>query len=194
MKATLGKAVAGVTATLALLAACGDDGGEDADAMDPTEEASAPDATGNGEGEPDDDATPQSPEEEVLADYEAAIDALSAAFAVPDPEHPDLLDHWAGEALLHVQASLENFELNGEAAEGTIESSPVVTLDPQDEDGAWVDDCFVERAQKVDADTREPLSDMSHTTVSTRRRLERVDGTWKVTENESLEEDGCTPG
>lgn len=186
-------AIAAIAAglTLVTLAACGGDDSGDTDDTDTTEEAGTDPTDPAGD---DTTTTELTPEGEVLAAYEEALDAVEAAFAVPDAEHPDLLAHWAGESLRHLQPDLENMRLNGQAGEVTIESDPVVQLDPENTDKAWVVDCFIDRSQRVDAETREPVGEPSETVAETKRRLERIDGAWKVVENEYLEVDGCTPG
>lgn len=189
----------GLTIALVLLAAaCGDDSSNDEDTTTDTTapattEAPAPDDTGT--TEPDEgDTGDLTPEEQVLADYEAAMDALEAAYDVPDPEHPDLLAHFSGEALTNIQAALENFRLDGLATEATIEPHAEVELDPEDENTAWVTDCYLNLAQDIDAETRDPVGEPQESVGEVKRRLELVDGTWVVTKDEYLELDACTPG
>lgn len=175
-----------------LLTACGGDDGDD-DTDDTSAITAEPDT-------PEPEATePLTPEEEVEAAHREAMAALDAAFAVPDPEHPDLLAHWGYRALTHLQVSLENYELNGHANLGEAElHDPVVQLDPEDPDVAWVTVCIKSMSYDVDAETREPIdgvrSEEDANVMQVKDRLQRIDGEWVVVETEEREFDGCVPG
>ena len=174
-------AALGVTLFAALVAACGDD--------DTAEESSGGqdvESTTTSEGT----TTTLSPEDEVLQAYEAAGEALFAAYDPPDPEHPDLLAHLAGDALERAQADLAQLQSQGTSYVGTLEPHP--TLTSLAGDTAVVEDCFVQTAQLIDTETRQPHGEETESVVHIESHLERVDGSWKVVREQELSEP-CTP-
>lgn len=181
-----------------VLVACGGDDAED-DGGDASATTVEPEGSEQSESDGPGDTEPLTPEDEVLAAYEEAKDAMAAAFAVPDPEHPDLLAHWGKPALTHLQVSLENYELNGHANIGEIENhDPVVRFDAEDPDVVWVTVCMKDMSYDIDAESREPIagvtSEEDALIMEVRDRLQRIDGAWVVMETEEREIDGCTPG
>lgn len=195
MRATPVKAVAGIAVALALLlAACGDDGGdEDTDSTDTTEEATDPDDT-SGDGDGSNDATttePLSPEDQVLAAYEASLDALVAAYAESDVEHPDLLATHDGGALSRLQGFLAGYASEDLAHEVTFDSNPTVSR--LVENSATVTDCIREQSQRVSLDSGDPVGELDDNVFHSEVTMERVDATWKVIGQTNLE-DPCEPG
>ncbi|MGH9117021.1 MAG: hypothetical protein ACRD0A_03825 [Acidimicrobiales bacterium] len=74
---------------------------------------------------------------------------------------------------------------------GTVELRPaLVTLAG---DTAVVEDCFLERSQYVNTQTREPVGEPGQRVVHIESHLERIDGVWKVVSEQELSEP-CTPG
>ena len=136
--------------------------------------------------------TTLSPEDEVLAAYRAANDAINVAFDPPNPNHPDLVAHFSGEALSRVQGRVSQFEGQGVSVIGTLESDPAVLSLAGG--SAVVEDCFVAHDQIVDSVTRQPIGDPGEpVVVHVESHLELIDGTWKVVSEQELS-DPCTPG
>lgn len=167
-----------------MLAACGDDGEDDTAETDTTEESSEGEPDGT---DPEETEEELSPEDEVLAAYEAAWDAVVAAYDPPDPEHPDLLATFGGDALLRHQVALENYQLDGlsEVATSSENDPQVASLV---DDTAVVEDCIKEVTEMLDTETREPQKEPQEVTVHSRRHMERTEGTWKIVQVETLGE------
>lgn len=169
-----------VGAMIALSACGGDAAGEEAD-EDPSttvdESTSTTIAT----------TTTLSPEEQVLADYEAAQAAITAAFDPPDPDHPDLLATLAGEHLDRVQVRLSQYELEGRSdVLISKQSDPrVISID---DTTAVVENCVTEILQYTDTETREPLGEQRTYTALLNVDLELIDGTWKIVDGETIDE------
>lgn len=178
------RAVLAVAALAVVAAACG--GGDDGPA---NEEAIVDDETSNSSAA-DGTATTLSPEEEVLTAYEAASDALSSAYDPPDPDHPDLLATYGGEALSRIQGTLSQLQGEGVSYVGTFELHPtVITLAGNT---AVIEDCYVNHTQVVQTETREPIGEPGEAVLHVEVHLERSDGTWRLVEKQELSEP-CTP-
>jgi hypothetical protein len=167
-------------------ASCGDDDSSSGDASGGSARAEAEDATTT----TDASATTVSDEDEVLAAYRTAIDAVEAAFDPPDPNHPDLLATHAGDSLEGLQATLEQIVNETVLYVGAIEPHPTVKSLVADE--AVIEDCSVNHEQLIDRATREPKSDETEEVVLIESHLARIDGTWKIISEQELGEP-CTP-
>jgi hypothetical protein len=180
-----GTGLATITATLALLsAACG--GGEGNSSLG----ASSVSGTDTSVGEGVTTAAPPV-EGEVIEDYLAAKEALYAAFHPPDSEDPGLLAHWDGEALSTGQQLLSQLEAGGTSWVATLETNPTVVS--VNGDSAIVRDCVLDHIQAVDAATEEPIGEEQESLTHVDSHLERIDGTWKIVQEEELSEP-CTSG
>ncbi len=181
-----------VALAIAVLSAAGACNGDD-DAAGATSTANDAGATTTTAAPATTEATTTTltPEEEVLAAYRATTAALAAAYDPPNPNHPDLLAHMAGEALNRTQGLLEQLVGQGVSLVGTVELFPtLVTLAG---DTAVVEDCFRDRSQYVNTVTRAPVGEPGETVLHIESNLERIDGVWKVVREQELSEP-CTPG
>lgn len=173
-RAVVGGAVAGVV--LVLSGCGGDDGGSGGEEREPASQA----AGGSEPEETTTTTTALSPEEqEVLDAYEAANEAVVAAYDPADPEHPDLHATHGGQALFNLMNHLVNYQMEGLSVVATSsENDPEVISVSGDE--AIVEDCVSEVLETFDAETREPVRDPEMSVAHSHIHMERRDGTWKV--------------
>jgi hypothetical protein len=186
----LGRALAAAAGALLVLgvAACGgdDDNSGDASAVEDLDTTSA-DA---GDDAGSTTSTTLSPEEQVVADYEAASAAFSAAANPPNPDSPDLAAHFTGASLSRYQDALRSLQAAGATAQNTVEHHPINVVVTGET--AQVEDCFVDTTQQFSAATGEALGGPSTTTMHVDVTLQLIDGVWKVAER-SERTDPCTP-
>lgn len=173
-------AMATVCALAVVVSSCGGGDGDDESSRDSTTDESTTTTV-------ETTTTTLSPEEQVIADYNAAQAAVKEAYDPADPEHPDLLAHYAGTMLERHQFTLTEYQLEGVSdVLLSKESDPqVVSLD---DTTAVVEDCMTEVLQMTDSDTREPQADERTYTVLLRDELELIKGTWKIVDGEGIEE------
>jgi hypothetical protein len=174
-----------IAVTLALVSvACGGDGG--GSSLGASSVSGADTSVDDGVGA---EASPV--EGEVIEDYLAAKEALYAAFDPPDTDDPGLLAYWDGEALSTGQDILSQLEAGGTSWVATLETNPrVVSLTG---DSATVEDCVLDHVQVVDTATGEPMGEEQESLTHVESQLERIDGTWKIVEEQELSEP-CPPG
>jgi hypothetical protein len=171
-----------VGALLVVTAACGGDDGTEAN-DDDTESENAATSEQEPESSTGDESTttaPLSPEDEVIRDYEAASAAFSAAANPPNPDAPELAEHFTGSSLTRYQTTLRSLQEAGATAENSVEHRVLnVTIVGET---AQVQDCFVDTTEQFSATTGESLGGASTTTMHVDVELQRVDGVWKVAE------------
>ncbi|MGH9213899.1 MAG: hypothetical protein ACRD2C_24990 [Acidimicrobiales bacterium] len=177
-------AAAGALVTVVTLsfAACGDDddaSSGESSAGDQSDETTTTEAT----------STTLTEEEQVLADYEAAREAIYAAYDPPDPTHPDLVARVDGEALGATQNAVGMAQADGISYTGPFELDPVFINMSGDE--AVVEDCPSEHTQRVNTQTGEPIGEPIDQVNHQRIDLQRIDGVWKIVRVQELEEP-CT--
>ena len=174
-------ALALVCAVAVAVTACGGgDGGDEGGASDSTIDESATTTE-------EETTTTLSPDDAVIADYNAAQEAVKAAYDPADPEHPDLLTHYSGPVLERHQATLAEYQLEGLSdVLLSKESNPQVIslLDTT----AVVEDCMTEVLQLTDSTTRESESEPRTYGGLIRSDLELIDGTWTVVDARTVEE------
>jgi hypothetical protein len=173
-------------------ASCGGDDDDAGSRDDATTEEGGSDESDDTTTTAEDTSTTLSPEDEVLAAYEAASsDALAAAYDPPNPDHPDLLAHFDGEALTRHQGILRQLQATGVSYVGTIELHPTLTSLAGSE--AVVEDCYEEHTETVRTETREPVGEPTDTILHVENHLQAIDGAWKIVQIQELSEP-CTPG
>lgn len=165
-------------------AACGGD--DDDDAAEQTDPASADETTTTAEAT----STTLSPEEQVVADYRAAREAIFAAYDPPNPTYPDLVARVTGEALGAAQNSIGQAQVDGVGYTGDFELNPTFVNMSGDE--AVVEDCLNDHTQQVNAQTGEASGQPADQVHHDRIDLQRLDGVWKIVRIQELEEP-CTP-
>jgi hypothetical protein len=165
-----------------LLAACNGNGDDTADATTST----APETTTTSAP-----TTTLNLEEEVIRDYQTGTAALSAAGNPPNPNHPDVLRYWTGDALTFIQSRIGQLQANNVGAENTIETHPVVRSISADT--AVIDDCFVDHTQLIDLATNQPVGDPGTTTQNAEVHMQRGPDVWQISVR-TVREEPCTPG
>lgn len=166
-----------VAALFWVVAGCGgDSGGEEADEDGGTTTSAESSST-----------TTLSPEEQVLADYDDAQAATKAAYDPADPEHPDLLAHYAGPLLARHQTRLTEYQLGGLSNVLVSKESDarVVSLD---ETTAVIENCMTEVLQMTDSETRQPQAEPQTSTGLVSLDVALIDGTWKIMDGRTIEE------
>jgi hypothetical protein len=128
-----------------------------------------------------------SPEEQVIADYDAAQAAVKAAYDPADPEHPDLLKHYTGPYLDRHQLRLREYQLEG-ASDVLLDKESNPQLVSLDDTTAVIENCMTEVLQMTDSETREPQADPRTYNVLIRYDLELIDGTWKISDGRTIDE------
>lgn len=186
IRSTRGMVGAGVVALVLALGACG--GGDDDTATGGDDEATE-------ETEPTADETTTSaapsPEEEALAAYRASQEFLSAALGErpPNPEHPELADHFSGTALSDSVQILFDRHQSNEYLEDTVTLNPRTASATSDE--VLLVDCVEETVTVFDVDTGAEKE--SGTSVyNFRVTVTREDVGWRVSEI-TPQEEPCTP-
>jgi hypothetical protein len=170
-----------IAATVLLVVACNGNGDDAADSTTSTARETTTTLA---------PSTTVSPEDEVIRDYQAATEALSAAFNPPNPQHPDLLRYWTGDALAFYQSRINQLQANNVGAENTIETHPVVRSVTGD--AAVLDDCIVDSTQLINLATNEPVGDPGNTTQGLDVEMQRGADVWQISVR-TAREDPCTP-
>ncbi|MGH9214439.1 MAG: hypothetical protein ACRD2C_27790 [Acidimicrobiales bacterium] len=173
-----------------LLAACGGDGESSSHPESADGASSGVGDEGSGGDPASGAAASGSAEAEVLDAYRAAKEAMRAAFDPPDPEDPDLLARWDGEALGRAQDMMRQLQTGGISWAGSVEMDPTVVV--VSGETAVVRDCVSDSVQVVDTASGQPVGPETSSVVHVESDLEREDGTWKVVHEEELSE-SCTP-
>jgi hypothetical protein len=132
-----------------------------------------------------------SPEQVVIQDYQAGTAALSAAFNPPNPQHPDLLRYWTGDALTFMQSRITQLQANNVAYQNTIETHPVVRSISGDI--AVIDDCIEDHTQTINLATNEPVGNPGNTIQGIDVEMQRGADVWQIAVRTAREEP-CTPG
>lgn len=165
-----------------VLAGCGDDSQAD-DGSSSTTEAPSTTATMEPTTDPEDDEL-----EAIIAAYEAADEAASAAFAppAPDPEHPDLVATHTGPMLEQRQMVAQGLVANGWAIRLPEDSKyrvevESVELDPGDPDVAFLTTCAVDDGERFVVETGDIVAD-GLSTIEFTEAMRRIDGTWRLAE------------
>ena len=181
--------VAALLAAAIVLAACSGSGGESA--ADPTPTPAAPAATATPEPTatpaPDPTPTPEptatpaptpTVEEEVLAAYQAHLEAVDAAFLEKDADLPGLLATTSGERLDYVSGAIREVVEAGDTTDGTVTllSDPIIAVGGEQ---ASLEQCILDETRQVAADGTIVIAgdDAPQTLVF---QLARIDDTWKV--------------
>jgi hypothetical protein len=166
------------------LAACGGDGGGgDADAStdadEPTTTSAAEETT---TAEP-------TPDEQAVAAYEAAWDAMFTASNPPNPQHSVIGESLTGSAAQWVVGVVIEQQNNEQYTVGSMQTHPEVVSSTPTE--VRIRDCTVEDSTTYSADGSVAEAGPS----PPRSRVVTVvnqDGVWRVSEIQTLE-DSCTP-
>jgi hypothetical protein len=162
-----------------LVAACGDDGGEEAD--------SATSSTSIESSTTSTTADPEAAERQTVIDaYLAADEAAVAASAppAPNPDDPDLLATHTGPMLEQRQEVFLGLRANGWAIRYPENSRYRVEVESvrfERADVAILDICAVDDGERVVVETGEVLSSGVGTVQAT-AAMQRVDGVWKLAE------------
>lgn len=182
-----------VAALLLIATACGDDDETATEEPTTTEETTTTAET---------TTTTESPwspkEQEVIDAHETSIEAYEEAAAPPepDPEDPDIKQHFTDWELDEAVASLEILVHNGTARRYPPDEDPVAELEVQsvtfdEKDGmevAYLDVCAISNIETVVLSTGKALPRTEGvTTTSVTRELHKVDGVWKVADREQHE-------
>jgi len=168
-----------VGAVVAVAGCGGGDGDEESSSGSTTDESTETTAEAT--------TTTLSPEDEVKTDYAAAQEAIKAAYDPANPEHPDLLTHYAGPVLERHQTALAEYQLEGLSnVLLSKESDPEVTS--LDDTTAVIEDCMTEVLQLTDTETRQPEGEAKTHTALIRADLELVEGTWTIVDARTIEE------
>lgn len=142
-------------------------------------EGAQPDGTGPGT---------ISPENVVIAAYEASWVETAAAYDPIDPDHPSISDHLTGDVEAALRGALAERSENRRSLRGTFGFAPRV--ESIDGDVAIVvDDCFTDDGEEYDVDTGETV-DTFETRAQIQVTMVREDGVWKRAAQERLGE-GC---
>lgn len=147
--------VAGATLTLTLSAiasACGDDDSSGASSTDPTSTT-----------KPETTPTTLSPEEEVEAAYLAFWDMATRLAEDPDPDDPEIPQRASGQALGNLVDGLTTLRAANQRTELRDNYEHNVLSVEIDGDSARLEDCAVDDAQIVDAETGNPVRESTVT-------------------------------
>jgi hypothetical protein len=183
---TRGIVGAGSLALVLALGACG--GGDDTETGDDDE--TTEETTGSTADDSTTSAAP-SPEDEALAAYRASQEFLSAALGErpPNPEHPELGDHFSGTALSDTVQILFSRYQNNEYVDDTIRTNPRTASVTSDE--VLLVDCVEETIRVLDVATGAEKE--SGTSVyNFRVTVTREDAGWRVSEI-TPQDEPCTP-
>ena len=181
---------AAVAAMLVLgLVACG---GDDDSAAGDTEQATeaADDATTTTAGESSATTTTSpAPEDQAIAAYRAAYDAYFAALNPPNPQSPELMTGFSGDALTTMIDTVFRARDEGVYVVGSFEMHPEVAFATATE--VLLVDCVVETNTTFDAATGAER-DSGRYVHNRRATVVNTDGVWSVAAFEHVEEQ-CTP-
>ncbi|MGH9117608.1 MAG: hypothetical protein ACRD0A_06935 [Acidimicrobiales bacterium] len=129
-------------------------------------------------------------EDEVLAAYRAANQALVAAANPPNADHPLLAAHLTGRQLDVVRSVLRQQQANNIGQVANPESHPrdVVVSGAS----ARLTDCFIDRTQTIDLASGAPVGDPGETVLHLDVVMEHVQGSWKLAQLQQRS-DSCDP-
>lgn len=168
-----------------LLGACGDDsaGGDDDDTTTTTVDTTSTDN--------DDGTTAEAPEDQAIAAYRASQEFLSRALGdkPPDPDHPEVGEHFSGQALSNAVQLLFDANQKNEYSQDTIALNPTVVSVTDDE--VVLSDCAEETYEVFDVATGAP-TDSGTQIYNFRVTVVRGEEGWRVDEMDILEET-CAP-
>ncbi len=143
---------------------------------------------------------PSSPEQEVIDRYIAYWEARFAANSgTPNPDDPALREYATGAQLDAVIAETQSNLDNGLALQRRDDPASIrrVTVVSIEGDRAVVQECFVDDGLVVRRDTGEAVND-AIATHNVRGELDRVDGSWRVSEARLIQRwegvAGCAAG
>jgi hypothetical protein len=156
-------------AALVLAGACGDD-----DSGEPV--------TDLGDGT----TTTVSPEDQIVAAYEASWNDFIRAGDPPQPDAPFLADHNTGAALTAARNLLQGYVSEGVAMRGTYDFDAEVVESA--DTTATVHDCGLNQLQVVRPDTGEVLDQSDDVRDGLVAAMVLEGGDWKVTSLENSEE------
>lgn len=137
-------------------------------------------------GNDDDTADTATPDEELVAAYEASWNDFIRAGDPPQPDAPFLADHTTGEALTAVQNLLQGYVAEGVVMRGTYEFDAKVVESSERE--ATVHDCGLNQLQAVVAATGEVVDQSDDVRDGLIAALVLEDGEWKVSSLQNSEE------
>jgi hypothetical protein len=180
---------AAVAAMLVLgMVACG---GDDDSAAGDTEQATeaADDATTTTAAESSATTAAPTPEDQAVAAYRAAYDAYFAALNPPNPQSPELMAGFSGEALTTMIDTVFRARDDGVYVVGSFEMHPEVASATATE--VLLVDCVVETNTTFDAATGAER-DSGRYVHNRRATVVNTDGVWSVAAFEHVEEQ-CTP-
>lgn len=193
------RAVVLVLSSLALVASCGGDSPESAagsgttTSVDSTTTTTSVDTTTTTSSVPRTSTTidrATNPEEEVIDRYVGFwVARLEANSGTPDPSDPALAEFATDEQLDRVIAETQRTLDEGLAFEAPDDPADIqsVTVVSIDGDTAVVQECFVDDTVVIRRDTGEIVDD-SVRTQNIRGTLRLIDGNWKVSRAELLQE------
>jgi hypothetical protein len=142
-----------------------------------------------------------SPQDAVVAAYDAAGRAYVEAAAIPDPDLPALAATTVDPLLAQSRKAIRSLKLEGRAGRYPSPSKYRTDVDPStiqiDGDVAKLEACVVDDGQIIEVSTGRVLDD-SLSTVLWQAALRRVDGTWRLAEQRVMSrwegEAGCAVG
>jgi hypothetical protein len=184
-------AVAAPAAALLVLtvAACGGDDESSADTTDDTEGAAVEAEETTSGGDDTTTTAAATPDEQAVAAYEAAWEAMFTASNPPNPQHPVIGESLTGAAAQWVVGVVIEQQNNAQHTVGSMRTDPQVVSSTASE--VRIRDCTVEDSTTYRADGSVVESGLS----PPRPRVVTVvnqDGTWRVSEIQTPEET-CTP-
>ncbi|MGH9185728.1 MAG: hypothetical protein ACRD0U_07950 [Acidimicrobiales bacterium] len=176
---------------VALLAACGGDDDEATTATEQNSTTTSESTTSSTTTSSTTTTTPPTPEDQAIAAYGRYWQVYYAAAAIPDPNHPPLVQAVTGGQLARIQDQLQRFVdqgLRGEAEVLKSSPSPAEVLS----DRVVLTDCFLSRTVVLRGDTGEVVEPDDGVPRTLRVTVVNESGVWKV-EDILNEETQCTP-
>jgi hypothetical protein len=168
-----------------LVAACGDDDGDD--------RADTGDATTTTGSDDDADTTttaePATPEELAIAAYVRGWEVEFKALDPPNPMHPELGEVFTGDAAQSIGEIIVNAKNAGQRHVGSMQTNPTVASSTSEK--VLLKDCTVEQSTTYDA-SGAVVDQGTYPPRSREIEVVNQDGTWRVSVIRTLEEP-CTP-
>lgn len=169
-----------VAALIALtlgLSACGSDDDPDSDDT----RSDAPTTTESGGAESGSDETTTTtlpPEDQAWADLIAATEVVAALSAAPNPDAPELAQHFTGESLAGMQSTMRDLQAGGGAITTIQPHRYSVTVVG---DTATVDYCYSSNTSYLDtAGNQTGATEV--TAMRGTAQMQHVDDIWKIAE------------
>jgi hypothetical protein len=159
------------------LTACG--GGDDNDSDDTRSDA--PTTTESDDEAVEDDETTTTtlpPEEQAWADLTAATTVVATLSAAPNPDAPELAQHFTGESLSGMQATMRDLQAGGGADTSIQPHRYSVTVVG---DTATVDYCYTSNTTYLDT-AGNPTGASEATSMRGTAQMQHVDDMWKIAE------------